>query len=48
MHGIFFCLVWSLFHENPTFKKFVLAVSEALTGISCAEQLGKIWAYKTE
>lgn len=32
----------------PPLKKFVLAVPEALTGISCAEQIDIMWAYKTE
>lgn len=47
LHGTF-CLVQSLLHENPTFKKIVLNVPEALTGVSCAEQQDKIWTYQTD
>lgn len=43
-----FCLVRSLFYENPTFKRIVLAAPPALPSISCAEQQDKIWVYQTE
>lgn len=49
MHGVFVCLVWSLWVRNPPLKtKFMLTAPEAPTGISCAEQLDKIWAGKME